>query len=264
MADGPLKLRSRREIRLMRPAGLLVWRAHQLISELVRPGVTTREIDAAVQKLFQDHDAIPLFQGVPGKIPFPSVTCMSINEAVVHGIPSDRVLCDGDIVSVDTGCKVNGWCGDSAWTYAVGEIDESVRQLLNVTEGALLLAIELMENRCMWSEVAREMQDYIEQAGFSVVREFVGHGIGREMHELPQVPNYVSDEFLENGDFELRTGIVLAIEPMVNLGDRKVRVLEDGWTQVAADGSPSAHFEHTVALTADGPLLLTGPPQAGE
>jgi len=260
MSDGPLNLRSRREMRLMRPAGLLVWQAHQLVRELVRPGVTTREIDGAVDALYREHEAVPLFQGVPGKTPFPSVTCISVNEAIVHGIPSDRQLCEGDIVSVDTGCKVHGWCGDSAWTYPVGNVDEQVQRLMEITEGSLNLAIEALGRRALWSEVAQDVQAYVEQADFSIVKDFVGHGIGREMHEDPQVPNYVSDEFLEGGDFELRPGLVLAIEPMVNMGGAEVLVLDDGWTQVAADGRPSAHFEHTVALTADGPIILTGPP----
>ena len=264
MAGGPLNLRSPRELRLMRPAGLLVWRAHQLVREIVRPGVTTKEIDEAVDALYRQHGAVPLFQGVLGKTPFPSVTCISVNEAVVHGMPGDRQLCDGDIVSVDTGCKVNGWCGDSAWTYPVGNIDDATQRLLDVTEGSLNLAIENLDKCRFWSEVAHKVQAYVEQAGFSVVKEFVGHGIGREMHEQPQVPNFVNYEFLEKGDFRLRTGLVLAIEPMVNMGNDEVHVLGDGWTQVTTDKRPSAHFEHTVALTKDGPQLLTGPPAESE
>ena len=264
MVVSPLTLRSSRELQQMRSAGLLVWQAHQLIAETVRPGVTTQEIDEAVADLYREYNAVPLFQGVSGKTPFPAVTCISVNEAVVHGIPGSRQLCEGDIVSVDTGCKVNGWCGDSAWTYAVGKIDDMAQSLLDITQGSLILAIEQLGKCRYWSEVARQIQVDVEQAGFSVVKEFVGHGVGREMHEPPQVPNFVSDEFLDKGDFELRAGLVLAIEPMVNMGCGEVLVLDDGWTQVTADGGLSAHFEHTVALTDEGPLILTGSPNKGE
>ena len=264
MASGPLNLRSNREMRMMRRAGLLVWKAHQTVSQMMQPGVQTDEIDAEVDALYKQHDATALFQGVPGPFPFPAVTCISVNEAIVHGIPSSRKLQEGDIVSVDTGCKVNGWCGDAAATYRVGRIDGPTDRLLETTERSLNLAIELMGNRKWWSEVAREMQSLIEAAGFSVVKELVGHGIGRQMHEDPQVPNFVNDEFLKSGDFELRPGLVLAIEPMVNMGAAEVKVLPDQWTQVSVDGRPSAHFEHTVALTSSGPWVLTGPFQERE
>jgi methionyl aminopeptidase len=261
MASGPLNLRSPREIRLMSKAGGLVWEAHQLVRKMIRPGITTGEIDAEVEELFRRHAAVPLFQGVAGKVPFPAVTCMSINDEVVHGIPGPRVLQAGDVLSVDTGCKVNGWCGDSAWTYRVGQVDTTADKLLEVTEAALELAIELLNSCEYWSEVARHMQQLVETTGFSVVTDFVGHGIGREMHEAPEVPNYYSEEFRREGDFELRTGLVLAIEPMVNAGGREVNRLPDHWTQATVDGSWSAHFEHTVALTSAGPRILTGPPE---
>jgi methionyl aminopeptidase len=259
----PLVLRSAREIRLMRKAGLVVWEAHQAVRELVRPGVTTAELDAAIDRVFVKHGAVPLFKGVPGVVPFPAVTCISVNEAVVHGIPGDRRLVAGDIVSVDTGCKLDGWCADSAWTHAVGEIDATKRQLLEVTEGALNIAIQLLPQKKKWSEVAAEMARHVREAGFSVVEDFVGHGIGRSLHEDPKVPNYASRETRET-DFELRPGLVLAIEPMVNVGVKEVKVLADHWTQVTVDGQPSAHFEHTIALTKDGPRILTGPPIPGE
>ena len=261
MASGPLNLRSKREMRMMRRAGLLVWKAHQTVSQMIQPGVQTDEIDAAVDALYRQHDAVALFQGVPGNVPFPAVTCISVNDAIVHGIPSSRKLHEGDIVSVDTGCKVNGWCGDAAATYRVGRVDRSTERLLQTTERSLNLAVELIGNRERWSEVAREMQSLIEGAGFSVVKELVGHGIGRQMHEEPQVPNFVNEEFLKSGDFSLRPGLVLAIEPMVNMGAAGIKVLPDQWTQVTEDGQPSAHFEHTVALTSDGPWVLTGPPE---
>ena len=244
----------------MSKAGGLVWEAHQLVRKMIRPGITTGEIDAAVEELFRRHRAVPLFQGVAGEVPFPAVTCMSINDEVVHGIPGPRVLQAGDVLSVDTGCKVNGWCGDSAWTYRVGQVDATADKLLEVTEAALNLAIELLNSCEYWSEVARQMQQLVETAGFSVVTDFTGHGIGREMHELPEVPNDYREEFRREGDFELRTGLVLAIEPMVNAGGREVNRRSDHWTQATADGSWSAHFEHTVALTSAGPRILTGGP----
>ena len=257
-------LRSPREIAQMRKAGLLVWKAHEVAAELVRPGITTSEIDAAVEEFFAGHHAIPLFKGVPGKVPFPAVTCISVNEEVVHGIPGRRVLNEGDIVSVDTGCKFEGWCGDSAVTIAVGKIDPQVQRLLDVTKGVLHLAIDLMGKRSRWSEVAAEMGSFVRDAGFSVVESFVGHGIGREMHEDPQVPNFVSAQLRRNGDFAIEPGLVIAVEPMVNMGSKHVKSMPDYWTQATQDSRPSAHFEHTIAVTDDGPWVLTGPPQDGE
>lgn len=259
-----VNLRSPREIALMRRAGLAVWGAHQVAASLVRPGVTTGEIDAAVEKFFLDHGAVPLFKGVPGKVPFPASCCISVNEEVVHGIPGPRVLEAGDVVSVDTGCSVGGWCGDAAITHPVGDVEPRVRQLLECTSGVLALAIELMASRSRWSEVAAEMAKYVRDHGFSVVENFVGHGIGRSMHEDPQVPNFCTPAFRRNHDFELEPGLVIAVEPMVNMGSKKVRALPDYWTQSTVDGLPSAHFEHTVAITESGPVVLTAPPAAGE
>jgi methionyl aminopeptidase len=253
-------LRSLREIVQMRKAGLLVWQAHQIAAALVRPGVTTGQIDAAVEKFFAEHKATPLFKGVAGKVPFPAVTCISVNEEVVHGIPGKRILREGDIVSIDTGCKFDGWCGDSAVTHPVGKIAPEVQQLLDVTRGVLELAIELIGKRNRWSEVAAEMGTFVRDAGFSVVESFVGHGIGREMHEDPQVPNFVSAQLRRNGDFAIEPGLVIAVEPMVNMGSKHVKSLPDFWTQATQDARPSAHFEHTIAMTADGPWVLTAGP----
>jgi len=253
-------LRSPRELKMLRKAGLLVWHAHRVIEPLLRPGVTTAEIDATVEEFFQKHDAESLFKGVPGKVPFPAVTCISINEEVVHGIPGPRKLVEGDIVSIDTGCRLNGWCGDAAVSHPIGRIDRQAQRLLDVTRGTLELAVEMMGKRAYWSDVAAEMETYVQNHGFTVVESFVGHGIGREMHEDPQVPNFVSDQLRRGGDFRLEPGLVIAVEPMVNTGTKKVRVLKDHWTQVTADGRPSAHFEHTIAMTETGPYVLTAGP----
>ncbi|PHR91866.1 MAG: type I methionyl aminopeptidase [Blastopirellula sp.] len=256
-----ITLRSKREISLMQKPGAVVWEAHQAAAKLVEPGVSTMELENAVDAVFKKYDAIPLFKGVPGKIPFPAVTCISVNEEVVHGIPGSRVLKEGDIVSLDTGCKIKGWCGDAAVTHAVGAISEQAQRLLEITQGALQTAIDLMETKQRWSEVAIEMQRHVEESGFSVVTAFVGHGIGRELHEDPQVPNYFKESFLKDGDFQLRPGLVVAVEPMANIGKPEVKVTADHWTQVTCDGSLSAHFEHTLALTANGVEVLTGQPQ---
>jgi methionyl aminopeptidase len=246
---------------MIRKAGLVVWKAHQLAGRLVAPGITTAEIDAAVEEFLNSEGVIPLFKGVPGKTPFPAVTCMSVNEEIVHGIPGPRKLVEGDILSVDIGVKLNGWCADAAWTHPVGRVSPKVQRLLDVTKGALDLAIDLMAQRERWSEVAAEVEAYVKNAGFHVVESFVGHGIGREMHEEPQVPNFDSPQFRRNGDFKLEPGLVIAIEPMVNAGTKHVKVRPDHWTQVTRDGSPSAHFEHTVAITSSGPQPLTVGPE---
>jgi methionyl aminopeptidase len=263
-----IELKSRREIGLMRKAGIAVWQAHQIAREMVRPGATTLEIDRAVEAHFDRLGATPLFKNYPNsgryKRPFPAVCCMSVNEAVVHGIPSDRPLVEGDILSMDTGCRLNGWCGDAANTYAVGRVTPEVQKLLDVTQGTLNLAIELMRDQGRWSQIAEQMAEYVADHGFSTVECFVGHGIGRDMHEDPQVPNFPSRSLRGRGDFRVQPGLVIAIEPMVNVGTKKVKTLRDQWTQVTSDGSPSAHFEHTVAMTEDGPLVLTAAPTEAE
>lgn len=240
----------------MREAGRLVAKAHRLVRSMIQPGIKTKDIDAAVEQLFVDNNATPLFKGVQGKVPFPAVTCISINEQVVHGIPGNRELENGDIVKVDTGCRLDGWCGDSAWTYAVGEIDEVKQRLMVVGEENLNAAIREVGRSKRWSQVAAVMERLVKEAGFSVVEQFVGHGIGREMHEEPQVPNFVNAQ-LKRHDFHLEPGLVLAIEPMVNAGTKHVRVLPDHWTIETKDHKPSVHFEHTVAITANGPYVLT-------
>jgi methionyl aminopeptidase len=170
------------------------------------------------------------------------------------------VLREGDVVSIDTGCKLEGWCGDSAVTHGVGKVSPEAQRLLDVTSGVLELAIELMSQKHRWSEVATEMGTYVRDNGFSVVESFVGHGIGREMHEDPQVPNFVSAQLRRNGDFQIEPGLVIAVEPLVNIGSKHVKGLADHWTQATQDGKASAHFEHTIAITEAGPWVLTGPP----
>ena len=256
-----LTLRSAAEIDKIRTAGLYVWHALQIAGSMVRPGITTGEIDAAVERFFKDFQAVPLFKGYPGKVPFPSVTCISINEEVVHGIPGPRKLIEGDIVGIDTGCMVAGWCGDAAVTFPVGKISELKQRLINVTQHTLEIAISELGRCSLWSDVARKMQKYAVDNGFGVVETLVGHGIGRKLHEAPQIPNYVSAETLRQSDFKLRPGLVLAVEPMVNVGTKDVRVQRDHWTMVTTDRKPSAHFEHTLALTDSGVCILTGPPK---
>lgn len=251
-----IALKSRREIALMREAGQLVAQAHQIAAGLMHPGVTTREIDAAIEDHFRRHQAIPLFKNFPGKVPFPAATCISVNEQIVHGIPGNYRLAEGDIVSVDTGAKLGGWCGDAAWTYAVGEVDADSLRLLQCGRDALQTAILGLGNKRRWSEVAREIMKVVKAQGFSLVEQFVGHGIGREMHEPPQVANYHNSS-VKGDDFEIRPGLVLAVEPMINAGSAKVKILRDHWTAVTKDGRRSVHFEHTIAVTEEGPQLLT-------
>jgi len=265
MLRSPRQLRSAREIAAIRKAGLVVWHALKAIEPLIRPGTTTAEIDAVIAKIFAEQHAEPLFlnfpNSTPGWPPFPAVTCISINEEVVHGIPSPRrKLKEGDIVSIDTGCKLNGWCGDAAATYPVGKIARDKRHLLDVTQDVLFMAIDLMGKKTRWSEVAGQMEKYVKEQRFSVVEDFVGHGIGRQMHEDPQVPNFVTRRSPRSADFRLEEGLVIAVEPMVNLGGKEVRILSDCWTQTTRDGKPSAHFEHTIAMTAAGPTVLTAGP----
>lgn len=257
------ELRSRREIKKMRTAGLVVWQAHQAAAQLLKPGVTTAEINRAYRDTFAQYDAEPLFLGYGARedIPaFPAETCISINDEVVHGIPGKRKLVEGDIVSLDTGCKIAGWCGDAAVTHAIGNIDDESQKLLDVTLGVLNLSIELMSTKSLWSEICREMEAFVVDNGFFVVEDMVGHGIGKQLHEAPQVPNYYNEHLMQSQNFDLRPGVVIAVEPMVNIGTKDLVTLKDGWTVVTANRKNSAHFEHTIAMTKDGPVRLTGPP----
>ncbi|MFO0809406.1 MAG: type I methionyl aminopeptidase [Gemmataceae bacterium] len=252
------ELKSARELALMRDAGKVVAGAHRIIREMARPGVKTIEIDQAVEEFYRIRGAIPLFKGYQGgaKVPFPACTCLSLNEQVVHGIPGQRVLKEGDILKADTACKLNGWCADAAVTLPIGEVRPEIHRLIQVAWETLNLAVVEMGRRRWWSEVAKLMQAHVERAGFSVVTQYVGHGIGRIMHEAPQVANYFSREIKKN-DFRLEPGLVLAVEPMVNMRKPDVDTLRDNWTVVTRDRLPSAHVEHTLAVTEEGIKIIT-------
>jgi methionyl aminopeptidase len=255
-----ITLRSRREIELLRNAGKVVADVLLKLKEMARPGISTAQLDYAAAQLTAGAKAQPLFKGVrnpSARIPFPGVICASLNEQVVHGIPSEQTrLKEGDILSIDFGARLAGYCGDAAITVPIGVISEENRRLIDMTRAALETAIAMAAPRVRWSTIAGKMQKMAESAGFSVVREFVGHGIGTEMHEEPRVPNFVNDELLKD-DIILAEGMVLAVEPMINGGAREVRTLKDGWTVVTKDGKCSAHFEHTIVITAGGCEVLT-------
>lgn len=249
--------KSRAELEKMHKANVLVAQVLGKLREAIRPGVTTASLDAIAEDTIRTTGAVPAFKGYRG---FPASLCVSINDEVVHGIPSrKRVIREGDIVSLDVGTFVDGFCGDGAITVPVGEIPEKVHRLLEVTEEALHKGIEKIRVGNRVSDIGHAVQEHVESRGFSVVRDFVGHGIGAQMHEEPQVPNY--------GDpgrgYRLLPGMVLAIEPMVNAGQHFVKVLSDNWTVVTMDGSFSAHFEHSVAVTDNGPWILSQPQSSG-
>lgn len=234
----------------MREAGRITARALRLVGEGVQAGVSTRELDSIAETAIREAGAIPAFLGYQG---FPATICSSVNQQVVHGIPAELKLHEGDIISIDVGAIFDGYFGDSARTFPVGRVSDEARRLMDATESSLMAGIEqcIVGNRL--SDVSHAVQTVAEGAGFSVVREYVGHGIGREMHEEPQIPNYGPP----GKGPELKEGMVFAIEPMINAGGFPVRSLQDGWTVVTADGSLSAHFEHTVAITESGPVVLT-------
>jgi methionyl aminopeptidase len=255
-----INLKSRRDLELMRASGRVVFKALMRAKELARPGMTTLELDRIVYDTYTSAGGQGLFKWYPtyesGK-GFPGNTCISVNDEVVHGIPGDRVLKDGDVVSVDCGIRLGGYCGDSAVTIAIGKPSPDTEKLCRITEETLEVAIREIRPGRRWSDVAAKMQEHVEKNGMSCVREFVGHGIGQRMHEDPKVPNFVSDEFRKRGDFYLQPGMTLAVEPMVILGKPDVVVLDDGWTDVTKDSTPAAHYEHTIAVTATGSDVLT-------
>ncbi|MBD8500594.1 MULTISPECIES: type I methionyl aminopeptidase [Paenibacillus] len=238
------------ELGFMREAGRIVAETHRLMSQSIKPGITTRELDAIAEQFIRSQGASPSFKGYNG---FSGSICASVNEELVHGIPGNRVLNEGDIISIDIGAEYRGYHGDSAWTYGVGQISEEAQRLLDVTERSLYAGLELVRPDERLYTISHAIQRVIEDAGFSVVREYVGHGIGASLHEEPQIPNYGSP----NRGPRLKPGMVLAIEPMVVIGERYVKTLADNWTVVTVDGTWCAHFEHTVAVTPDGCEILT-------
>lgn len=256
----PITLRSRREIEMLRNAGQVVAKVLSKLKECAKPGISTAELDEIALEMTEQAGAIALFKGVPCPYmdrPFPGAICASINEQLVHGIPSRKaVLRDGDILSVDFGVRLNGYCGDAAFTVGVGQIAPDRQTLIDITYRMLDIAIEKMAPGMRWSTIAGLMEETAKAAGFSVVRDYVGHGIGTEMHEDPKVPNFVSRELLQN-DIYLKEGMILAVEPMVNMGKAAVKTLSDGWTVVTKDKMPSAHCEHTIAVVAGGCEVLT-------
>ena len=243
-------IKSETELGFMREAGRIVAETHQILAKSIEPGITTGELDQIADKYIRSQGAVPSFKDYNG---FPYSVCASVNEELVHGFPGKRKLNEGDIVTFDIGAEYRGYHGDSAWTYPVGQITDEAQKLLDVTEGSLYAGLDLVKPDVRLFTISHAIQRHIEDAGYSVVREYVGHGIGADLHEEPQIPNYgVPDR-----GPRLKPGMVLAIEPMVNVGKRYVRTLEDNWTVVTVDGSLCAHFEHTVAVTKDGMEILT-------
>jgi methionyl aminopeptidase len=235
-------LKTDEEIELMRAANRLVGATLAEVAKHITPGVTTYQLDKIADEFIHDQGAIPLFKGYNG---FPNALCISVNENVVHGIPGAYQLKDGDIVSVDCGAKINGYCGDSAYTFEVGEVDPAVKKLLQTTKESLYVGISNAVEGKRIGDIGNAIQHYCEDRGYSVVRELVGHGIGKEMHEAPEVPNYGKKGY----GVLLKSGMCIAIEPMINLGKKNVRFdKKDGWTVSTADRKPSAHFEHTIAI----------------
>lgn len=250
----PIIIKSDDEIAIMREAGRIVAQTMQKLLEELRPGLVVKELDALVRKEFAKHNVVPTFLGY-AQPPYPATVCVSVNEEIVHGIPLKRVLKDGDVVSIDLGCTYKGFVADHAMTAIVGTPKPKMRELVDVTSGSLQEGIKHLRAGNKLGEVSHAIGEYIEARGFGVVREYVGHGVGRAMHEEPSVPNFGP---ADRGPV-LKKGMVLALEPMVTVGDWRTRQLDDRWTVVTADGSWAAHFEHTIAVTDGDPMVLTVP-----
>ncbi len=248
-------IKSQQELALMREAGRVNAKALAAVRELIRPGVTTAELNAAAEEVIRKHGGIPTFLHYPGPYPYPATICVSINEELVHGIPGKRKLRAGDIVSVDCGTTLGGFVGDSAFTVGVGDITPEAQKLIETTEQALYVGIQKMLAGNRTGDVSSAIQQYVESRGFNVPREYTGHGVGRKMHEGPQVPNYGTPG---RGPV-LRPGMTIALEPMLLAGTYKTRVMPDEWTVCSADGALTAHFEHSVAVTEGEPMILTLP-----
>jgi methionyl aminopeptidase len=242
--------KSKKELDKMRASGRLVAQVREALRAMIEPGITTMEVNDVAEKMIVDAGAYPTFKGYHG---FPFSICASVNEQVVHGFPSDYTLKEGDIFSIDVGVTLNGYVGDTATTVPVGKVDEEILKLVRVTEECLERAIKQCHSGNHVGDIGWAVQEHAEAHGYGVVREFVGHGIGRKMHEAPQIPNYGRPGTKE----KIRPGYVFAIEPMINLGTHHTKILQDKWTVVTVDGKPSAHVEHTVAVTEEGPEILT-------
>lgn len=245
-----IELKSKREIEIMKENGKILADTLRFLGSKMRPGMTTLELDQLAEKFIRDHKAVPAFKGYRG---FPSNICVSIDNEVVHGIPGQRIISEGQLISIDLGVLKNGYYADAASTFPLGEVGSEAQKLIEVTSGALNRGIDAAVEGKNLSDISHAIQSYVEEKGLSVVRDLVGHGIGKQMHEEPQIPN-----FGKPGEGPvLKNGMVLAIEPMVNLGSFEIKTLDDNWTVVTADGSLSAHFEHTIAITENGALILT-------
>ncbi len=245
-------IKSEREIALLREAGRIVALAHEAIEKVIAPGVTTLQLNAIAEEVIKAHGARAAFKGYNG---FPAAVCASLNEQVVHGFPNNVPLKEGDIISIDIGSELKGYYGDAARTHAVGKVDPAAKQLIEVTEQCFYKALEKCYVGNRLSDIGHAVQTHAESFGYGVVRDLTGHGVGRALHEDPEVRNYGAP----GKGPRLRAGMVIAVEPMINQGTYKVVTLEDGWTVVSADGSLSSHYEHTIAITDDGPVLLTIP-----
>ena len=246
-----ITLKSNREIELLKKAGNIVYQTHQYLKPFIKEGITTKELDKLAEDFIRSQDAIPSFKGYEG---FPATLCTSINDEVVHGIPENRKLKNGDIISIDIGACYKGYHGDSAWTYPVGEITEEKEYLLEHTKKALFIGLEQVRPGNRIGDIGAAIEEYAEEHNLGVVKELVGHGVGTKLHEEPEVPNYGK----RNTGPLLKEGMVIAIEPMLNLGTADIYILDNDWTIKTDDGMPSAHFEHTVAVTKDGYQILTG------
>lgn len=245
-------VKSNKEITKMKKAGSITGAALQFAGENIKAGMTTIELDRLINKFITSHGAIPSFLGYGG---FKGTACISINDEIIHGIPGPRKILDGDIVSVDVGAYIDGYHGDSCKTFAVGDVSDEAKALMDSTEGSLYKAIELAKPGVRIGDLSAVIQQYNESRGYSIVRQFVGHGVGRELHEDPEVPNFGK----AGHGVRLVAGMVIAIEPMVNMGVAAIKCMPDGWTVKTKDGSLAAHFEHTIAITSDGAVILTRP-----
>lgn len=253
MSDRPIVIKNNPEIGLMREAGKINALVLTTIRDMIRPGIATEDLDAVAEQIIREHGGIPAFKGYPGPYPYPATLNVSINEELVHGIPGKRKLHEGDIVSIDCGTILAGFVADSAFSIGVGELTPKAQKLLEVTEQALSVGIDRMRPGNRVGDVSAAIQEHVESHGYHVPREYTGHGVGRQMHEGPMVPNFG----IRGRGLILRPGITIALEPMVLTGTHKTRVLSDQWTVISADRSLTAHFEHTVAVTEDEPLILT-------